>query len=394
MVKRVTLESLLRHERLADIAQRPYFVCRTAGCETVYFSEGDGQAFVKSDLALRFGLKETESPRPVCYCFDHSAEEIEDEIRRTGRSSVVEQIKAAMKGPGCRCEYTNPLGCCCLISVQEVVAHALRHAGRAPEAVAVGDADRGDCRDVWEHASERGTATDCCAAGRQEENHTAAVIRDCRQPHSAVAASPRRDRAGPLAAGGSVLAAILSSACCWFPLLLVALGVSAAGVAGFFEAYRLYFIVGAVSLLGVGFYAVYFRKATCEPGSACAPPNRKPRAINQVTLWAATVLVAALAFFPNYVGHLSGAMSQTSGQSDDVRLASMEFRIEGMTCEGCANILHGALTKLSGVKAAEVDFTTKTAVVRFEEDRPLPAEQVIEAAIAGGYTATFSGRSQ
>ena len=75
-VKRVTLENLLRADRRADIGDGPYSVCLTPDCDTVYFGAGDASTFVKSDLSVRFGLKETAPPRTVCYCFDHSIEGI------------------------------------------------------------------------------------------------------------------------------------------------------------------------------------------------------------------------------------------------------------------------------------------------------------------------------
>jgi hypothetical protein len=90
--------------------------------------------FVKSDLAVRFGLKEDEPPRLACYCFGHTVEDIYDEIRRTGRSTVVERIKVQMRELGCRCERTNPLGTCCLESVQDAVAQGFQaRLGKVPQ---------------------------------------------------------------------------------------------------------------------------------------------------------------------------------------------------------------------------------------------------------------------
>jgi len=58
---------------------------------------------------------------PVCYCFDHSPKSIADEIRETGKSTVINQIKSSMKNPGCHCEDANPQGGCCLGNVTAVV---------------------------------------------------------------------------------------------------------------------------------------------------------------------------------------------------------------------------------------------------------------------------------
>ena len=44
------------------------------------------------DVTVRVGLKETEPPVPLCYCFGHTAESVRDEIVATGRSTVPERI--------------------------------------------------------------------------------------------------------------------------------------------------------------------------------------------------------------------------------------------------------------------------------------------------------------
>ncbi len=160
-------------------------------------------------------------------------------------------------------------------------------------------------------------------------------------------------------------------------------------MAGFFEAYRPYFIGGAVGLLGFGFYMVYFRKERCEPGSACATPNRKLRAFNRVMLWTATTLVGAFVLFPNYVGFVLGSSSETTAALDATAMDSSEYHIEGMTCEGCANILQVALAKLPDVQQAEVDYGTRTAVVRYRQGGTVSSAKVIEAVKAAGFSATM-----
>lgn len=46
----------------------------------------------------------------ICYCFNHTARAIRDEVLETGRSRIMERIIAAKKEGGCRCEDTNPKG--------------------------------------------------------------------------------------------------------------------------------------------------------------------------------------------------------------------------------------------------------------------------------------------
>jgi len=384
----------LRLECRSRVIDEQYYVCTSPDCETVYYDEAGGSLFDKSDLTVRFGLKETDSPRPVCYCFDHTVEEIHDEIRRTERSTVMEDIKAKMKDPGCRCEYTNPLGGCCLKTVQAAVADGFRNVGGEEAAVAVGAVNHADCCAGDKPISKENAMSDCCSSHQKDMNKSTASAPGCCQTEVAVSqTSPGGDRAGALAAGGSVLAAILSSACCWLPLVLIAFGASAAGVAGFFAEYRPFFIAGAIGLLSLGFYMVYFRKEKCQPGSACATPHRKLRRVNQVMLWTSAVLVGGFVFFPNYVGAVFGAAPPANADVANAGLATAVYHIDGMTCQGCADILGGKLAKLPNVKGVKVDFDKKTALLRFDPAKPVTPKQVIASVKAAGYSAALSRRA-
>ncbi len=167
--------------------------------------------------------------------------------------------------------------------------------------------------------------------------------------------------------GGSVVAAVLSSACCWLPLLLLAFGASAAGVSAFFEQWRPAFLVLAVALLGAGFYVVYFRKASCAKG-ACETMPRSPRVFSRALLWVAALLVALFAMFPNYAGAIARTFYGSRGTDKSATIVAgatlHRFRVEGMTCEACAVTLEADLVKLDGVSSARVDYPSKTAEVR------------------------------
>lgn len=78
-----------------------------------------------------------------------------------------------------------------------------------------------------------------------------------------------------VASVGSIVAAVVASACCWLPPLLLLGGVSAAGVATAFANVRPWFLGGAFALLGLGFYLNYGRKPVCAPGSTCGTPTPK-----------------------------------------------------------------------------------------------------------------------
>ncbi len=131
-VKPVTLRSLLQLHLRAQVRDEAYRFCASPDCALVYFSDDGSQAFARSDLTVRVGVKERSAPRPLCYCFDHSAEDIREEWDRTGKSAILEDIKAKVKAGTCSCEVTNPGGGCCLGDITK----ELKAPMAAPEAQA------------------------------------------------------------------------------------------------------------------------------------------------------------------------------------------------------------------------------------------------------------------
>ena len=108
------------------------------------------------------------------------------------------------------------------------------------------------------------------------------------RPSHAIDAMDRRR--GWLAAGG-VIGALLASACCVIPLLLVTLGVSGAWIGNLtaLEPYKPYVAAGTFVLIGLGFWRVYSRpKPACEAESYCARPESM--LITKTALWIGAVV--------------------------------------------------------------------------------------------------------
>jgi hypothetical protein len=124
-VTAITIESLVRKERRSQLASPEGFsFCHTPDCAVVYFNNDTDKYIEKGDVNVRVGIKETEDPVPLCYCFGWTQKRIDDEIARTGKSLAVEDIMNNMKTAGCNCERSNPSGGCCLKDVIKYLATA------------------------------------------------------------------------------------------------------------------------------------------------------------------------------------------------------------------------------------------------------------------------------
>ena len=121
-VKAITLKSLAKKPRLESIKILDgFYFCETPGCEVVYFSNEQDAYLHKEDVTVRVGIKETDDPVPVCYCFGWTRKKIIDQLKRQGFSTAVQEISSKVKARECACDVNNPSGRCCLGDVSKLV---------------------------------------------------------------------------------------------------------------------------------------------------------------------------------------------------------------------------------------------------------------------------------
>lgn len=301
--------------------------CDLVSCDVVYFAEDGTTTFRKPQLKVTVGVKETTGERPLCYCFGHSVATIKSELQSKGRSVALQDVRKKMKGPGCHCETLNPSGSCCLGAVKKGIEIA---------------------------QSELGPSS--------SEAHSRST-------------KASRDRGEEIAKIGTLVSAIIASSCCWLPLLLLAVGVSGAGIASTLETYRPPFMVLTFGFLGAAFYFTYRPKRNVaggrheccatqatEAGDGCAPSSKGRygmMTLNKVMLWGVTLLAAVFLFFPNFAGGLLGGR----GDAVTANMNRAVIQVDGMTCDGCASLVADAIRRVPNVLAVEVDFKRGEAVV-------------------------------
>jgi mercuric transport protein len=199
------------------------------------------------------------------------------------------------------------------------------------------------------------------------------------KPHSQV------EGAQGLVVAASLLGAVAASSCCILPLVLFALGVSGAWI-GYFTRlapYQPYFIAGTFVCLGAGYWLAgrhrfvfrgrSVRAAAAAPHChgrvrrrygprhrgarlrlACAPLSRLMNGEHLMTK-----LFAVVAFI------ILPAPAAFAGDQ------TITLAVQNMYCAACPHTVKTSLEPVPGVGKATVSYKDKTAVVTYDDTRPM-----------------------
>ena len=107
-----------------DAATGDWWYCPNVLCHVVFFA--DGETITDSSVVTQVGLKATDKPTPVCFCFAHTAADIAADLAAHGTSTISADVRAAVAAGSCSCEHLNPSGKCCLPAIHRVVVAARR----------------------------------------------------------------------------------------------------------------------------------------------------------------------------------------------------------------------------------------------------------------------------
>ena len=122
-VSRKTVLLMLKPELLEQAMHGNYSFCSERDCSIVYFEDKGGHRFTVDDLRIRVGVKVTEDPIPLCYCFGFDEKHIRDEIDRFGSTGIPGRVSRLIREGLCACEARNPSGMCCLGVVNRTTVH-------------------------------------------------------------------------------------------------------------------------------------------------------------------------------------------------------------------------------------------------------------------------------
>lgn len=106
--------------------------------------------------------------------------------------------------------------------------------------------------------------------------------------------------------GGAILAGIGASACCFGPLILLAVGVSGAWIGNLtvLEPYRPIFIALVLLFLVLAYRQLYRAPALCDENRVCAVPAVRRR--QRVIFWLVGITLLGVMVFPYLAPYLFG----------------------------------------------------------------------------------------
>ena len=127
-----TINALVRPELQPAGGFPVGYICTNPVDPTLYFFPGDTPSLSRDDVTVRVGFKAVEPPHLVCYCFEHTREDIQSEYRQQGESLIEASIREKVAQGQCRCEVKNPTGRCCLGDVRAAYKELAIPQGVAP----------------------------------------------------------------------------------------------------------------------------------------------------------------------------------------------------------------------------------------------------------------------
>lgn len=314
-VKALTLRSLLQPHLRPEVREEAYRFCANPACALVYYSADGAQTFARADLTVRVGVKEKDAPRPLCYCFGHSAESIREEWARTGKSTVLESIKSEVKAGTCHCEVSNPAGSCCLGDIAKEV---------------------------------KGLTTPACDL-----------------PPSHAEGSPSRTIWASLGLG------VLASACCWLPLALAGMGV-ATGTLGARIAWMRPWALGGLLVLLAGVIGWWARKrfASAKSAEACCAAIPKFPTLAVVILGASFVLAWASPRLLHPGRETTLSVQAPAATTGGILLVLSTPQYD---CPPCVGTLPQVMAATPGVASVRMDFEKRETHVAFLPGAPIDA---------------------
>jgi copper chaperone CopZ len=168
--------------------------------------------------------------------------------------------------------------------------------------------------------------------------------------------------------GAGLFSALAASICCITPVLAIIAGTS--GIASSFswmEPARPYFIGMTILVLGYAWYQKMkpLKKDHCD----CAADQKTKFIQTKLFLGIVTVLAIIMLSLPSISHVLYTCSKDDNVIKDRTNFQSVEFTIEGMTCESCEDHIDYEVNKLSGIQSVIISYSRGSAIIDFDTSK-------------------------
>lgn len=190
---------------------------------------------------------------------------------------------------------------------------------------------------------------------------------------------------GTLMSAG-IFSAIAASLCCITPVLaLIAGGSGIASTFSWLEPARPYLIGSSIIVLAFAWSQKLKPQAVDDCG--CDVNVKRGFIQSKTFLLIVTIFAAAMIAFPYYSKIFFPKSEKQIMVVEKSDIQSAEFKIKGMTCEGCTEEVKHEVNKLKGILKVESSYKNANAFIEYDNSKTDTA-QIIKAINSTGYLVT------
>jgi copper chaperone CopZ len=183
-----------------------------------------------------------------------------------------------------------------------------------------------------------------------------------------------------------LISAFAASLCCVTPVIALFSGTSSiAATFSWIAPARPYLIGLSVVALALAWYLKLKPQATDDCG--CAADEKPKFTQSKRFLLMITIFAAVMIAFPYYSKIFFPKTEKQIVFVEKSNIQSAEFKISGMTCEGCTEEVKHEVNKLQGILKSEASYQKANAIVQFDNSKTNIAE-ITRAINSTGYKVT------
>lgn len=187
-------------------------------------------------------------------------------------------------------------------------------------------------------------------------------------------------------AGLGLLTAISASLCCITPVLALLAGTSGlASTFSWLDPLRPYLIGVTILVLGFAWYQKL--KSQKQIGCNCDTTEKTPFIQTKKFLGIVTVFAGLMLAFPTYVHVFFPKTENNTVITDQSKIQTAAFMIDGMTCSGCEEHVNLEVKKLKGIIKTTISYENGNAIIEFDQAQT-DIKEIEKAIEKTGYAVT------